>query len=92
MGVFFSDPLGALAGRFLTDLEWFHNPTWAGEKKTLGGSCAVFLSTVATLSYGSWWQKLGLSGLVTLAEALTREFDNLCIAAIVIMGYWLTGK
>lgn len=90
--VFFSDPLGALVGRFLTDLAWFPNPTWAGEKKTVCGSCAVFLSTVATLSYGAWWQKLALSCLVTLAEATTREFDNLCIAAVVIGGYWIVGK
>ena len=53
--IFFADPLGALVGRQLTELGLW-NPAWTG-KKTIGGSLAVFLATLATLTFGSWVQK-----------------------------------
>jgi hypothetical protein len=55
----------------------------------VGGSLAVLLATLATLSYGSTAQRLVLAGLVAMAEGLTRDYDNLGIAAIVILGYTL---
>jgi len=83
--VFFADPLGALVGRYLTN-QGYKNPRWIGEK-TVGGTCAVFLSTMATLGFGTWWEKLGLSVVVAVAEGLSKDFDNLFIAGIVIGGY-----
>jgi len=83
--VFFADPLGALVGRYLTE-EGYTNPRWVGEK-TVGGTCAVFLSTLATLGFGSWLEKMVLAVVVAVAEGLSKDFDNLFIAAIVIGGY-----
>ena len=83
--VFFADPLGALVGRQLTESRLW-NPAWTG-KKTIGGSLAVFLAPAATLTFGSWAQKLALSLLVALAEGLSCDYDNLFIAALVIAGY-----
>eukprot|EP00092_Neocalanus_flemingeri_P005667 GFUD01006105.1.p1 GENE.GFUD01006105.1~~GFUD01006105.1.p1 ORF type:complete len:226 (-),score=26.67 GFUD01006105.1:115-792(-) len=83
--VFFADPLGALVGRYLTE-NGFTNPRWVGDK-TVGGTCAVFLATLATLGYGGWGQKLALSVVVAIAEGLSKDYDNLFIAAIVIAGY-----
>jgi len=83
--VFFADPLGALVGRYLTE-QGYTNPRWVGEK-TVGGTCAVFLSTIATLGFGSWWEKFGLALVVAIAEGLSKDFDNLFIAAIVIGGH-----
>ena len=88
--VFFADPLGALVGRYLTE-QGYTNPRWVGEK-TVGGTCAVFLSTLATLGFGSWGEKLGLSVVVAIAEGLSKDFDNLFIAAIVIGGYVAIGQ
>merc|ERR1719220_1689681 len=72
--VFFADPLGALVGRQLTESGMW-NPAWIG-KKTIGGSLAVFAATLATLTFGSWAQKLALSLLVALAEGLSCDYDN----------------
>ena len=47
----------------------------------------MFLATIATLTFGSWAQKLALSLLVALAEGLSCDYDNLFIAALVIAGY-----
>merc|ERR1712107_761022 len=69
-----SPPLGALVGRQLTE-SGLWNPAWTG-KKTIGGSLAVFLATIATLTFGSWAQKLALSLLVALAEGLSCDYDN----------------
>merc|ERR1712096_164909 len=88
--VFFADPLGALVGRYLTE-NGFTNPRWVGEK-TVGGSSAVFIATLATLGYGSWIEKLLLSVLVTIAEGLSKDYDNLFIAALVIIGYGVIGQ
>ena len=83
--VFFADPLGALVGRYLTE-NGYTNPRWIGEK-TVGGTSAVFLSTMATLGFGSWGEKLGLALVVAIAEGVSKDFDNLFIAGIVIGGY-----
>ena len=54
-----------------------------------GGSCAVFLAALLTLSFGSWQFRLLLSVLVTVVEAATLQFDNLFITAVVLAGYVL---
>jgi len=86
--VFLSDPLGALVGKSLT--QWgLYNPKWFGDK-TIGGSCAVFLAAVLTLSFGSWSYRILLSLVITLVEGFTLQFDNLFITATVLTGYILT--
>merc|ERR1712025_263833 len=83
--VFFADPLGAVVGRGLTMLGVF-NPKWIGEK-TVGGSSAVFLSTLLTLIHGRWLEKLLISLIVTIVEGLSKQYDNLFITFVVLTAY-----
>ena len=70
----------------------------------VGGSLAVLLASLATLSYGSPGQKVAITchlspdhhsmqvaiaTATALAEGLSKEYDNLFIAAIVILAYRL---
>ena len=87
--VFFADPLGALVGRYLTEHGW-PNPRWAGQK-TVGGSGAVLVASLASISYGNPAARCLLAATIALAEGVTSEFDNLFIAAIVIAGYVVLG-
>jgi len=86
--VFLSDPLGAIVGKSLNQLN-IYNPKWIKDK-TLGGSLAVFCATLLTLSYGSWYYRLLLSLIVTIVEGITLQFDNLFITLTVVTGYFLT--
>ena len=70
--VFFADPLGALVGRQLTE-SGLWNLAW-NDKKTIGGSLAVFLATLASLTFRSWVQKSVLSLLVALVEGLSCNY------------------
>jgi len=83
--VFFADPAGAVVGKYLSQ-SGYKNPAWWGEK-TVGGSAAVFITTLVTLTEGTGVEKLGLSALVTLAEGFGKDYDNLFIAAVVILGH-----
>jgi len=86
--VFLSDPLGAIVGKSLNQLNMY-NPRWFKEK-TVGGSIAVFCATLLTLSYGSWHYRLLLSLIVTIVEGITLQFDNLFITITVVVGYLAT--
>ena len=55
--------------------------------KTIGGSCAVFLASLLTLSFGSWSFRAVLSLVITLVEGVTLQFDNLFITGTVLAGY-----
>lgn len=87
--MFFADPSGAVVGKYLTRMG-FKNPAWY-QKKTLGGSAAVLLVTVMTLL--AFYPPMPAASLAALsvaavvAEALGGQFDNLCLAAVVIGGY-----
>ena len=83
--VLFSDPLGAVIGKELTK-NGVYNPRWIGEK-TFGGSLAVFISTLFTLIYGGWMEKIIISFLVTVVEGLSKQYDNLFITFVVLLGY-----
>jgi len=88
--VFFADPMGAVVGRHLTS-QGLWNPPWTGSK-TVGGSLAVLTATLATLSFGSLPTKACISAAVAVAEGLSKDYDNLFIAAIVIASYAVLGS
>ena len=48
--VFYADPMGAIIGKGLTKLYPQYNPQWIG-KKTIGGTMAVFITSIITLTY-----------------------------------------
>jgi len=83
--VFLADPLGALVGKSLTK-SGVPNPRWCGSK-TMGGSFAVFLASLLTLSFGSWSFRAALSLVIALVEGVTLKFDNLFITGTVLVGY-----
>lgn len=88
--MFFADPAGAVVGKFLTQ-KGVKNRVWY-LNKTVGGSTAVCLVTVVTLIifYPSMPAALlaFLAGAAVLAEALGGQYDNLCLAGVVIGGYY----
>ena len=55
--VFYADPMGAIVGKALTKLIPSFNPQWIG-KKTIGGTLAVFITSIITLTYGTLFQKI----------------------------------
>ena len=83
--IFFADPLGAIVGKTLTKNHIF-NPAWIN-KKTVGGSTAVFIACYFSLTFGDTLQKLALSLVVALAEGLSAKYDNLLITLVVLLGY-----
>ena len=90
--VFFADPMGAIAGKYLTQKYGNKkNWRWNGEK-TIGGTLAVFFTAFLSLTFGSWVQKLLLSFLIALVEGLSHEYDNLGIAAVVICGWGIISQ
>jgi len=88
--MFFADPAGAIVGKYLTR-NGFNNPAWY-DKKTVGGSAAVLVFTAATLRI--FYPPMPamtlalLSAASVLAEAVGGAYDNICLAAAVIGGYW----
>ena len=87
--LFFADPAGAVVGKTLSRKfgpRW--NPPWCGPK-TVAGSCAVFLLTYLTIAYEcTVLQRAGLAAAATVAEAVGGDYDNLAIAAVVLVGWW----
>ena len=53
----------------------------------MGGTCAVFLATLLTLSFGSWPFRAALALVIALVEGITLQFDNLFITGTVLAGY-----
>jgi len=92
--MFFADPSGAVVGKFLTR-KGFSNPAWY-EKKTVGGSIAVFLVTLGTLLAFYPPLPVGalllLSTVASIAEAVGGAYDNLCLASVVIGGYVMLAR
>ena len=87
--LFFADPAGAVVGKTLSRKfgpRW--NPPWCGPK-TVAGSCAVFALTYLTIAYEcTVIQRAGLAAAATVAEAVGGDYDNLAIAAVVLVGWW----
>ena len=90
--VFFADPCGALVGKFCSKREatFGRNPRWIGEK-TLYGSVAVFIASILSLAYGSVLQKVVLSLAIAFTEGMSKDYDNLGIAAVVLVGWYFIG-
>jgi len=90
--MFFADPAGAVVGKWLSRKFPQKNSAWCG-KKTVGGSAAVFFVSAGTLLAlyppMSLAFLVALSAAATLAEAIGGSYDNLCLAAAVIGGYWV---
>ena len=87
--VFYADPMGALVGKGLTKLQ-VYNPAWIGTK-TIGGTIAVFIASLLSLTFGTIQEKSLISLLAALAEGISLEYDNLMIAAVVLLGYNIVG-
>ena len=83
--VFYADPLGAIIGKGLTKFN-FYNPIWIG-KKTVGGTAAVFIASLLTLTYGTLLEKVVIALLSAIVEGISLEYDNLMITAVVLSGY-----
>lgn len=88
--VFYADPMGAIVGKALTKLIPSFNPQWIG-KKTVGGTLAVFITSIITLTYGTLYQKILIGTVSALVEAISLDYDNIMIAAVVIAGYKIFG-
>lgn len=88
--VFYADPMGAIVGKGLTKLNTNFNPQWIG-KKTVGGTLAVFITSIITLTYGTLFQKIIIGFLSALVEAISLDYDNIMIAAVVFAGYKMFG-
>ena len=88
--VFYADPMGAIVGKALTKLIPSFNPQWIG-KKTVGGTLAVFITSIITLTYGTLFQKILIGTVSALVEAISLDYDNIMIAAVVITGYKIFG-
>ena len=56
----------------------------------LGGSLAVFLASLFTLSFGTLGFRVILSVVIMLVEGFTLQIDNLFITATVLTGYMLS--
>lgn len=89
--LFFADPAGAVVGKFLSRKVPKQNPRWYSNK-TVGGSCAVCIVTFLALTVfyppiPVHWRLL-LSIVAMLAEAVGGAYDNLCQAAVVLLGYY----
>ena len=89
--VFYADPMGAIVGKGLTKLYPKYNPQWIG-KKTIGGTMAVFITSIITLTYGSQSQKILIAFLCAIVEAISLDYDNIMIAIVVIAGHRIFGK
>ena len=87
--IFYADPLGAIIGKGLTKLNMY-NPAWVG-KKTVGGTAAVFVASLLTLTYGTLPQKMLVAFLAAIVEGISLEYDNLMITVVVLSGYKLFG-
>lgn len=73
------DSVGAIAG--LT----FGRHFWSGSSRTIEGSCCMFLSMLIPLYLVSVEDLFDIGktlAIVTLAEASTRQIDNLCLPLI----------
>jgi hypothetical protein len=90
--MFFADPAGAVIGKWLTRNYPKENKAWY-QKRTVGGSAAVFAFTLMTLIVFyppmSSALRLALCILAVFGEALGGSYDNLLLSASVIGGYCL---
>ncbi|KAL1519045.1 hypothetical protein AB1Y20_003313 [Prymnesium parvum] len=86
--VFFADPAGAVFGKAATALLGAANARWYSNKSVVG-SAAVLAFTYITIGFPcSLLQRGAISTAAMVAEAVGGEYDNLALAAVVLLG-WL---
>eukprot|EP00928_Gymnodinium_smaydae_P029180 TRINITY_DN22050_c0_g2_i3.p2 TRINITY_DN22050_c0_g2~~TRINITY_DN22050_c0_g2_i3.p2 ORF type:complete len:280 (-),score=39.85 TRINITY_DN22050_c0_g2_i3:999-1802(-) len=94
--VFFADPAGAVVGKMMSRHAPALNPLWyqRGDiKRSVWGSAAVFLTTLATIFYPcNLCERLGIALLAMIAEAFGGKYDNLALAAAVLVGWLVLGR
>ena len=56
----------------------------------VGGSMAVFLAAVMTISYGTLHYRALTALIVTLVEGFTLQYDNLFITTTILVAYCLS--
>ena len=89
--VFFADPAGAIVGKGAARLLGERNPRWY-QQKTLAGSLAVLALIYLTISYPcTTLQRGAISLAAALAEAFGGDYDNLALAAVVLIGWHCVG-
>jgi dolichol kinase len=82
--VFLADPAGAVFGKWMSAHFPKSNTRWIGQK-TLMGSLAVFLASFVSLyKPHGLLNRLAVSALAMIAEAVGGSMDNLMIAVVVI--------
>ena len=90
--LFFADPAGAVVGK--TCSQYFgprYNFPWY-QKKTVCGTFAVFVFTYLTITFeASGFARRAIAASAAVVEALGGDYDNLCIAAVVLAGWQLCG-
>jgi len=88
--VFFADPAGAVVGKWCSRNLAAYNPVCYGSKTVLG-SLAVFAVTWLTITYScSPAARLLIAAAACVAEAVGGEYDNLALAAVVLVGWRAT--
>ena len=84
--LYFADPAGAVVGKWCSR-NLPRNPRAYGQK-TLCGSLAVLLVTFATVTYPCSLAARGtIAVCAAAAEAVGGAYDNLAIAAVVLVGW-----
>lgn len=87
--VFFADPGGAVVGKNVDKHYPQWNAKWYGNK-TICGSAAVLLLTYASLGYtASPAARLVIAVAAMVGEAVGGSYDNLLVAAVVVIGWHL---
>ncbi|CAD7949372.1 unnamed protein product [Amoebophrya sp. A120] len=86
--VFFADPCGAVVGKWLSRNFPKQNPSWIGNK-TVGGTLAVFVAGFFSLTFGNTIQRILIAAAIAIAEGLSKDYDNLFIAFVVVCSYFL---
>ena len=88
--VFFADPAGAVVGKACTRHFPRYNPAWYGQKSVCG-SLAVFTLTFCTISFPcNLIERIAIANAATIAEAFGGDYDNLALAATVLIGWRIT--
>ncbi|KAF4672586.1 hypothetical protein FOL47_000337 [Perkinsus chesapeaki] len=87
--VFFADPAGAVVGQWASRNIPNLNPKWIGTKTVLG-SVAVFVVAFVTLhAPATFLPRLMVAFVTAVVEGFGGKYDNLNIAAVVIIAWFL---
>ena len=90
--LFFADPAGAVVGKACSKtLGQRYNPRWY-QQKTILGTAAVFTLTYATITFPcTTLARLRIAAFAAAAEGVGGDYDNLALAAVVLISWRLVG-